>query len=370
MASRRSAVPPALLCLALAVATASTTSNAGSGAAAAPRAFPDAAPRFHDATRDGCLDCHVAHAALAPDLTAEGGAVGADGRPRPSRTLRAAGPLALCLGCHDGTPGVPDVVGEDVNGLRSRSAGFFDVPGRANPNGHDLAVGRDGAAPVARGPAAALAARAVTCVDCHDPHGNGMARLLVPHGVADPPPALGLFVDPAAAGLERYESDRVAFGATRSGDLVEASRPCLGCHAGFGGRGADPRVTGRSRHRVHPSWDASRGVTATLASGGPHGSTRPEHWEGGTGAGFESTPRLRVVVPDAAAYRAATRTADASSGVFCLTCHRAHGSDQPFGLAWDPFAGPGASGCEQCHAVSVEAAPAPFAASPPAAAAH
>jgi hypothetical protein len=274
--------------------------------------------------------------------------------------LRGRGPLAMCLSCHDGRPGVPDVVAEDVNALAQRAAGHFARPGVPNPNGHDLAFARD----LDRGETASQAAaeaRAVTCTDCHDPHGNGIARnLRRPDARADTPP-LGLFVDPSARGLERYESRRIAYGAIDAGVLEEASRPCLDCHSGMGGRAPEKGAAGASRHRLHPSWEEQRGLRPVIAGGDERGVTRADHWEAGIGAGFEGVPRVRVVVRDASGFRAASRVSAATGGVFCLTCHLAHGSDQPYGLAWSPFAGAGGTGCEQCHAVSGETAPAPVA---------
>jgi hypothetical protein len=42
-------------------------------------------------------------------------------------------------------------------------------------------------------------------------------------------------------------------------------------------------------------------------------------------------------------------------GVFCLSCHKAHGSRHDFGLLWANRGPAAASGCEQCHNISRDA---------------
>jgi hypothetical protein len=82
------------------------------------------------------------------------------------------------------------------------------------------------------------------------------------------------------------------------------------------------------------------------------------HWISGQGIGFGSLisenrpgiPRVRFAQPGAS--YAACSTVAASNQVFCLSCHKAHGSKYKFGLLWPYYTHAAldeSSGCAQCH---------------------
>ena len=100
---------------------------------------------------------------------------------------------------------------------------------------------------------------------------------------------------------------------------------------------------------------AMRRMIVTIGGGG--GSTDAQHWTAGLGCGFDVSGqpvrRVPFAVSTASTYEAHP-TVSADNEVFCLSCHKAHGSVHAFGMQW-PYGGErqrafwGSSGCNQCH---------------------
>jgi len=313
---------------------------------------------YHNGNTLICSDCHVMHASMQHNYqggTDPSGGVPSfpwDFEPTP-KLLKSPDPLDLCLACHNGQTGIPDVLGDDINGLEERSAGFFDEPEVLNPRGHD--IGRN----LPMEPGFGLCIRChfggmdnpkVTCIDCHNPHGNGNPRNLQWASDPEGTPPLGLFNPEGLSGLEKYERNNTAYGTLNTSELREVTNICLDCHHVFtGSYYNDP--DGDGIHSLHPSYDSERQDPNNIAQGAQRGTTDPEHWEGGAGSGFIGTPRVPFVTSGATNYTEAIQIDATINGVFCLSCHKAHGSDTAFGIVWDLSDLSTRPGCDQCHAV-------------------
>jgi len=298
---------------------------------------------YHSGTLLHCGNCHVMHASDDGQ--------GYNGPPQnPAgypHLLRAASSLELCLTCHDGHEGIPDVVGADTNGLTERAGGMFVAPGTVNANGHNLGPGATDLCLRChfRGPSDP--APEVTCTDCHDAHGNGRARNLQWASYPEGTPPLGLFADPTATGLAQYERANVAYGTDGTDNLREVTNICIDCHHTLSGS-YYVDSDGDGIPNKHPVTETEWGATIRISDGDGRGTTDSSHWVGGTGAGF-GVPRVRFLADAATSYSAATAVS-ADNTVFCLSCHKVHGSENPDGLAWPQQGGAvGPNGCDQCH---------------------
>ncbi|PWB75568.1 hypothetical protein C3F09_02045 [candidate division GN15 bacterium] len=308
---------------------------------------------YHRGANLFCSQCHTMHASEThAGLASEPGAYPRTYTPQP-KLLKAADPVTLCLTCHDNQAGIPDVVGADVNGLNERAAGLFGMADMPNDNGHKIATGIDPnvlcerchADPNNVRDASGFVTASVSCIDCHNPHGNGRARNLQWASWPGGEYPFGYYVRPGSTGLSRYESSNIGYPAPNGTNFavegVEVTNMCIDCHhAIFNNTDID------TTHVKHPVYNSEWAERNTISQGDAGGSTVSSHWISGSGAGFLQTPRVHYVVRGATDFATSTTVA-ATNGVFCLSCHKAHGSNEPFGLVfhWTP----GGEGCDQCH---------------------
>lgn len=299
------------------------------------------ATAFHEKTTLICGKCHTTHysedSITLPDADPSG----------PFKHLFIKEHSSkLCLTCHDGKAGTPDVSGvDDVNALTERAAGFFAPINVDNANGHNLALDKTGGAPNTS---------MVACIDCHNPHGRDPSNLDYRYRnlqwASDPggEPIIKAFVKPGATGLEVYEQSNIGYTApdTQTSDWREVTNICLDCHRTFKSNGYTRNSDGT--YIRHPSTDSERGIWEASNQHGPP-QTDLEHWETGTDIGFE-IDRLPFIVSGSTNYieatTVATQTNNVTNEVFCLTCHKAHGSRYKNSLRWPEESN---LGCQQCH---------------------
>lgn len=296
-----------------------------------------------------CSDCHVMHYSLAHGYS--GGAPGAMGQDGPFTFLLKDEVNSLCLNCHDGQSTAPDVYGANGNDyLREAGALTTGFAPYEAYKGHTLQF--------------------MTCISCHDPHGDPGAghptgsqhrnlkarpgfvssNRFVTYATGTNDLSRDTFErDPALGQITvHYSQDNVDFNEPdTTGSAV--SRWCQSCHNQFHGSGSNSNMRNQSMPAGtgwlrHPTADANIG-----AVGGGHSSL----------AAFNDATRPnRVKVMSSSGVWAQPYSSGITAN--CLSCHKAHGNRNSFGLIY--MSGTGAlaeegdsSGtqaadlCRQCH---------------------
>ncbi len=323
--------------------------------------LPLAAGEWHSGQNLLCTDCHTMHFSQAhnwdgttpvpTDPAINGNWLGATG---PNHYLLKLPENDLCMTCHDGQTFAPDVVGLNTNASPSqgRMAGAVNDPTLGAPyeewKGHTL-----GSTDVPPGynPSVIGAgdwyneANGLRCINCHAQHGPAASyRNLGPFSIGFPTynltrptyvigttnvatqdvwvniPAPYTPNSGSAATFNPYY-DYANLNYNRndatSGTVQRANRLdtlCGACHGDFHGGPTDATVggiatgAGWEEFERHP-----QAVTIGLLTGGHSNLGR-----------FQGATTKVKVYSDQASF------VDASPG--CISCHKAHGNQNPFGL--------------------------------------
>jgi len=299
-----------------------------------------------------CTDCHIMHAGKDGTYYGTGGPSDPTGY---ANLLKASSTNALCNSCHDGTDTTaPDIVASGTAGspndtlgiayasVYKNSAGYFqsDYSTVQSGKAHDLYAG---AALTAVQGTWQSAAAGMNCGDCHDPHGTANYRNLLLN-----PDAGDVDTINVRSGTEVYLREAITIPATAAAtathydtsavgfdDVNNAVSWCLDCHT---------NITSNNKHPQNAA-----------ISGTGEGS----HWTSGTtgtpgfgtalGDGTSGIPRVRFA-QSGTSYALTTTAADTNQ-VFCLSCHKAHGSKYDSTVIWPYYEGgvDQTSACDQCH---------------------
>lgn len=310
---------------------------------------------FHTGATLICSDCHVMHYSQSHGYNADGsGFTTPLGGSGPYHYLLRNDINDLCLTCHDGSSFAPDVLGTNTSSY-VRQAGALNRPGTGQAaTGHTLDA--TDVAPGSNPPW--NEANGLNCTNCHQPHGynaNGNAWRNTKHdpgnygfpGViityATGTNVLTEDIYQVAAGpmTTHYATSNVFFNEPDPTKSAYADF-CKGCHTDFHGDKGGAELggaTGEEWYR-HPTNDADIG-----AVGGGHSSL---------GVFTGHTNRVKVMSASGVWDPPA-----ADSTPSCMSCHKAHGNQNAFGLIFMSGTGTvteqGDDGtttkdlCKQCH---------------------
>ena len=309
---------------------------------------------FHTTTSLACSDCHVMHYSETHTYT---------GAATPDPLLASGGPFPkllknsssqLCLACHDGKTDAPDVLGSNT-GTYVQAAGQLNVNGDGNEGtGHTIS---STAAP----PGGSWTNPGLQCTHCHDKHGNGYYRNLLPNPGAATGKTVTYMTGSAYTGtaaIQQLASSPMATHYAASNILYRQtqiansdfglSEWCGGCHGDYHGGGGAFNIggsptgdTGASPWLRHPTRDV------TMAEGVTNRHADSTHW-------FSSLlSRIPVVSPSGTIPGTASSS---DNEVFCGSCHKAHGSPNRKGLIFDNETTAATEDgtalnqtCQQCH---------------------
>jgi hypothetical protein len=314
-----------------------------------------------------CSDCHTMHASQSHDYVGTGGttypgmANSPIGGAKPYERLLRNTEAQICLGCHNGNPGAPDVIAANTgqNPAVVRQAGALNCDGVACTNdaeysdtmGHTIGSTSTPPGGVKAGvnfdPALGL-----SCMNCHSAHGSDYYRnlrirflsgqtpnpnwSLITYAIGANDTTKDVFEAISTKGdAAHYAPSNIQLNNSRFATLQSAfGQYCSACHSDFHGTSGDPNMKNGEWLR-HPTADAVLSGSMTT------------RW-----ASF--TNRVKVMSGNGAWDATGTNL-----GPTCLTCHKGHGNKNPFSLV---FMGAGATlteegaggtsvrdTCGQCH---------------------
>ncbi|RMF94830.1 MAG: hypothetical protein D6734_06830 [Candidatus Schekmanbacteria bacterium] len=290
---------------------------------------------YHDGASLVCNQCHTMHASTAHDY---GSTSGGYSYTPAEHLLKAGGSTNdLCLSCHDNGVG-PDVMGTNDTGSTQRSAGALNKVGGTGPYAEYMGhtIGSTDTAPGGTW----SNSNGLSCADCHQHHGadfnvgdvggntniDNYRNLSPVAGGATP--TLGVSY---AAGTNDLSRDIFEAGVgVRTIAGVNLNEPnssksgiaefCKKCHTNLHGDVGGAEIGGSIANGAfirHPAAGVDIGDI-----GGGHSSLDQLN---------SINNPVRVMDPDgswtAGAY-------DGNETPTCLTCHRAHGNGNSFGLIY------------------------------------
>jgi hypothetical protein len=306
---------------------------------------------WHSGVSLKCFDCHVMHYSQAHGYTPTGINFQPLGAGGPFHYLLRDDINNLCLACHDGGD-APDVFEGHGAGYVRQAGALNDVnsTGDYTPNtGHTLGSTADapGSSPVWSNP------DGLNCANCHAVHGGGFGAgwsgpagsyrnlggygtklgsgfgITYARGDLDGPNTgtnLDYWVFEDASGGTNgahYGIDHVTFNEPDP-TTSQYANACKACHTKFHGAVTGTEIGGvlvgtdYEEFKRHPA----AGVDIGTIGGGHSGLARFV---------AEGSSQLQVMSPNGTRHGSYTAT-DTDLTPSCMTCHKAHGNQNAFGL--------------------------------------
>jgi Doubled CXXCH motif (Paired_CXXCH_1) len=340
--------------------TGSSRSSAFTFALATLCVLPARAGDYHEGATLDCAECHVMHT-FGNQQSTQG---------REMRKSALVGPLLkkdvneLCLSCHDGSSKAPDVLGQNQGKYPGdvREAGYLNRLG-VGPSATGHTLGSTEFAPGSRPPWSAELENGpgvgLSCTNCHAAHGSDHAYRNLRSDAGRNPAGRGLVTyndghttndlarDVYVRHSLRYDESDVDFNEPDGRDSA-IGRFCAGCHDEFHGKPGDARMGGKLGASGRYGGFARHPASGVDLSAGTGGSASLQLFNGHTG-------RVKVM---SGLGRWDPAGADATPT--CISCHKAHGNGNAFGLIFRSGRGtPTEDGdsqgtsiealCGQCH---------------------
>ena len=283
---------------------------------------------FHKGVEDaGCQTCHIMHGSRVRD-----GINTTNFTPQPKLiAIEGDG----CLACH-GSSGSEQQGPNVYDGAPELSGGnYFNVnidPAYGhNPSDGSEAIADDidlGKEPPGGG---GIILDNWSCNSCHDTLGGYDFRLLRREPAGNP-------TDLSAAGdsdesdiwngsgnVEQHEGNHNVYRTTELDAAYGFGNWCAACHSDFNNSDV---------HELHPTATPVLNEKFSVYSGKHEGKHSYEYPLETTNSGARPDLEWDLV--------------EGEEGITCLTCHKAHASENSYALRWDYYGQP--EGCLQCHA--------------------
>jgi hypothetical protein len=310
---------------------------------------------YHSGITLKCFDCHVMHYSQQHGYSPGAGTGGTFtplGPGGPFHYLLRDHINELCLACHDGQSFAPDVFEAHGNGYVRQAGALNEVGGNSlypENTGHSLnsTAVAPGSNPAWSNP------DGLHCVNCHAAHGGGYGaghsgpsgsyRNIGGYGTAigsgvgityargdqDGPNTgvnltYAVFEDNSAGtNGNHYGYDHVTFNEPDPTGSMYADA-CKACHTEFHGAVGGTEIGGSGTPPAHFDRHPNGGVEIGAIGGGHSNLTRFV---------AEGASQLQVMSPAGVRHGSYT-TADTDLTPSCMTCHKAHGNQNAFGLIY------------------------------------
>lgn len=327
-----------------------------------------AAGEYHTYTTLICSDCHTMHASrthsfgtdsqVASDTSAYGlGATGVLATGNEA-LLKGTDLNRTCLTCHDGNPNIPDVLNGNA-GANVRSAGTLNsgyagaVADAAYPafGGHSIGSattppGWTNTITMSAGVTAYSWTPGTTtlgCNGCHSVHGAVSYRNLGKTGPSYTIQSSGTAIDPTVDvtefGGRNYDQGAIFYGQATGGTNYKMNLLCEKCHGNFHAPSGITAVSGADTYfQRHPTDSVSFTSGGSLLRGGVTERSGFKNLLGTQSATLGNSTNVKVIFKGPADRtvagdgRAVPGTSEMTLG--CLTCHKAHGNKNSYGLVF------------------------------------